>query len=200
MWYTNIRMADSWNDPLEAFPTRTQWTGSRGELASLADFTPAQHLQAVAAHEFGHFLVNWKLGAHMTEISLQDSSPNPVPRGMVSITYAAANKRQHALVGSAAGERACDRWLREEGLWTLDRSLYAEIQGKTDRRGALDHDPSITFDGGSNDYRKLQDEADAILDEVWPLLRSGLTCFDGFARYTGDQMCALLGIDNNPAS
>lgn len=198
MWHTNIRMANPGEAEGVVFPTRTHFTGD-GTLAEVADFTARQHLQAVAAHELGHFLVDWKLGAWIRGISVQDGGDNIIPKGLVEAAWSPVDGWQRLrLIGGAAGERACDRWLREQGLWTPARAVYGEIQGQEDRADALKADPSITFDGGPNDYRRLQDEADRILDEVWPLLLHGLKHFSTYAEYTGDEMCALLGTRNNP--
>lgn len=197
MWHTNIGVADPDGVVRTLFPTRTFFTGE-GALADLADFTTAQHLQAVAAHELGHFLVNWRLGAWMTRISVQEDPGNAIPKGVVSFSRTDGDTARPVLVGGAAGERACDLWLREQGLWTPARAVYGELQGKTDRADALKADPSLTFDGGPNDYRHLQNAADEILSDVWPLLLRGLAHFGDFAEYTGDAMCGLLGIVNNP--
>lgn len=197
MWHHNIGVQNLDGTGHEVFPTRAHFTGA-GTLTELAGFTPGQHLQAVAAHELGHFLVNWKLGGWMFSISVQEDTGNTIPKGVVSFYHPDGNEARPVLVGGAAGERACDRWLREMDLWTPARAVYGELQGSTDREGALQADPTITFDGGPNDYRALQDEADRVLDEVWPLLLRGLEHFRDFAEYTGDEMCALLGITNNP--
>lgn len=196
MWHTNIGVWNPDGPGHRVFPTRALFTGA-GELADLADFTAGQHLQAVAVHELGHFLVNWKLGAQLFRISVQDDPGNVIPKGVVSFSHPDGDTARPVLVGGAAGERACDRWLREQGLWTPARAVYGELQGITDREDARAADPSLTFDGGPNDYRHLQDEADRILDETWPLLVRGLKHFGDFAEYTGDAMCGLLGIANN---
>lgn len=197
MWHHNLGVADP-GAKHQIYPTRALFTG-KGDLADLADFTQAQHLQAVTAHELGHFLVNWKQGAHMREFCIRDDRPNIIPKAVVSFAYPGAADVRLVLVGGAAGERACDRWLHEEGLWNPARAVYAEVQGQTDRKDALVEDPSLTFDGGPNDYRRLQDEADRILDEVWPQLRRGLSRLSRFVTLTGDEACILLGIKNNPA-
>lgn len=195
MWHTNIAMTEPDGAGRQTFPTRAHFTGE-GVLGELAGFTAAQHLQAVAAHELGHFLVNWRLGARMFDISVQDDPGNVIPKGSVSFTHPDGDTSRPVLIGGAAGERACNRWLHDQYLWTPARAVYGEIQGKTDREDALAVDPTITFDGGPNDYRYLQDEADELLDKVWPLLVEGLEHFHDFAEYSGDEMCALLGIVN----
>lgn len=197
MWHHNIGVENLDGTGHKAFPTRTYFAGT-GALAELAAFTAGQHLQAVAAHELGHFLVNWKLGARMIRITVREDPGNVIPKGAVTHVPPDGNTARPVLVGGAAGERACDRWLRENGLWTQARAVYGELQGSTDRGDALKADPTLTFDGGPNDYRLLQDEADRVLDEVWSLLLRGLEHFRDFAEYTGDEMCALLGIANNP--
>jgi hypothetical protein len=195
MWHTNIGLAEPGETEHRTFPTRALFTGN-GVLGELADFTAAQHLQSVAAHELGHFLVNWKLGARMFGISVMEDPSNVIPKGVVSFSHPDGDESRPVLIGGAAGERAYDRWLHEQDLWTPARAVCGEIQGKTDRGDALKADPTITFDGGPNDYRHLQDEADRILDAVWPLLLDGLEHFQDFAEYTGDEMCALLRIVN----
>lgn len=197
MWHMNVGLENTDGTGHEVFPTRHLFTGG-GTLAELSDMTPAQHIQNAAAHELGHFLVNWKLGAWIWRIAVEESPGNVIPSGVVSFSHPDGDTARPVLIGGAAGERAADRWLREQGLWTPGRALFAELQAKTDRRAALEADPTLTFDGGPNDYRLLQDEADRILDEVWPLLRRGLRHFTDFASYSGDAMCALLGIANNP--
>lgn len=167
MWHTNIRMIDPRGTRTSVFPTRAYFTGS-GDVAEVADFTDAQHLQVI-------------------------------PKGVTVFRYPGDDWKRSLLVGGAAGDRACDRWLHEGKLWNPARAIYSEIQGKTDREEAQREDPSTTFDGGPNDYRHLQDEADKALDEVWPLLQRGLAHFDSYAEYTGDRMCELLGIVNNPS-
>lgn len=196
MWHTNITMNGPDGTAQRTIPTRAHFTGN-ATLDELAGFTAAQHLQAVAVHELGHFLVAWKLGAWMARISVREADGNVVPKGFVSYTHPDGNGSRPTLVIGAAGERAFDKWLREQGLWTPSRAVYGEIQGLLDRDDALEADPTITFDDGTNDYRHLQDEADRVLDEVWPLLLRGLEHFGDFAEYTGDEMCARIGIFNN---
>lgn len=198
MWHTNIAMADPGETVGTVFPTRAHFTGD-GVLHELADFTDAQHLQAVAAHELGHFLVQWRQGSWMHRIFVQEAPGNIIPKGEVSFSHPDGDRSRPVLIGGAAGERACDKWLHDQGLWTPARAVYGEIQGRTDREAAQQKDPSITFDGGPNDYRHFQDEADKILDDVWPLLLRGLKRFSSYAELSGDAMCALLGIANNPA-
>ena len=198
MWHTNIRMTNPGEAEGVVYPTRAHFTGD-GTLAELADLTAAQHLQEVAAHELGHFLVGWKLGARRFGISVLDDPGNVIPKGVVSYVHPDGETSRPVLISGAAGERASDRWLREQGLWTPARAVYSEISGQRDREDAQKADPSITFDGGPNDYRHLQDEADRILDDVWPLLVRGLEHFTDFAEYMGTEMCTLLGIPNNPS-
>jgi hypothetical protein len=199
MWHTNIRMINPEGTEGTVFPTRAYFTGS-GVLVEVADFTDTQHLQAIAAHELGHFLVNWKQGAWMHSISIQDGGRDIIPKGVTRFCYPGGEWKRSVLVGGAAGERACDRWLHEEKLWSRARAAYGEMQGRADRDEAVREDPSITFDGGPNDYQHLQDEADKVLDEVWPMLRRGLEHFNSYAEYTGDLMCVLLGVLNNPSA
>lgn len=196
MWHHNIGMCDPDGGEPRVYPTRHFFGGS-GSLADLADFTAGQHCQATAAHELGHFLVNWQQGARMLSIFIREDPGNHIPKGCVSFEHPAGPTSRPVLIGGAAGERACDRWLHDRGLWTPARALYGEMQGEGDRRAAQEVDPTLTFDGGPNDYSHLQDESDRILDDVWPLLQRGLEHFTGFAEYTGDEMCALLGIPNN---
>lgn len=199
MWNTNVAMTAPGESHGEVFPTRAHFIGE-GTLAELVGFTTAQHRQAVAAHELGHFLVHWKLGARVHSIAIEEDGENIIPGGVVSFSYPKSSEIRPILVGGAAGERACDRWLREQGLWTPARAVYGEIQGQTDRTDAQKQDPSITFDGGPNDYRHLQDEADQVLDDVWPLLLRGLGHFREYAAYTGDFLCRRIGICNNPSA
>ena len=198
VWHTNIQTADSAETDPVVYPTRAYFTGT-GNLDEIADLTEEQHIQAVAAHELGHFLVQWQQGAWMHSIAIRKGTgAQVIPAGVTAFAYPDGNHDRHIIIGGAAGERACDRWLHEENLWTTARAVYGEIQGLTDRQDACQIDPSITFDGGPNDYRHFQDEADRALGQVWPLLRSGLAHFTNYAEYTGDQMCQLLGISNNP--
>lgn len=196
MWYTNMHFAEE-GGGYEVFPTRAHFTGS-GNWTEVADFTQDQHVRAVVVHELGHFLVNWKLGAYMLGFRMLSGGPGLFPKAVVT-SRARDDWTRQWLVSGAAGERACERWLHEEELWTPARAVYAEIMGMDDREAALARDPSLTFDGGPNDYRHLQDEADLILDEVWPVLRRGLPRFTTFGELTGDNACARLGIKNNSA-
>lgn len=197
MWHVNLGFAGPGGE-LEPYPTRTRFPGGRSVIEE-ADLSPEQHIRAALAHEFGHFLVNWRLGAVMQALSVQNPEPGRISsRGVVRFHYlGGAGRAWRTLVGGAAGERACDRWLREEGLWNPARAVYAEILARHDRRDALLLDPSITFLEGPGDYRAFQDEADRLLEGLWPLLRRGLLTLQGPVTLSGDEVCHLLGIENN---
>ncbi|MGV9816625.1 hypothetical protein ACWDTQ_32520, partial [Streptomyces cellulosae] len=101
-------------------------------------------------------------------------------------------------LGVVAGERAVDRWLREEGLWTPSRAAWAELAAKHDRDTILASPiyPTPGFGSGTADYGLLHQLADDALARVWEQVRATVPVLLTRRSLTGHELGAMNGIRN----
>jgi hypothetical protein len=128
---------------------------------------PTQERRSIAAHEAGHAAAYLAHGIKFIDITIGGLGPDengitPAARVRPLPTFRATDEQ--VLQVLAAGERAQDRWLREQGLWTPTRAWAVEVTAGHDRgemkRHGLDYDTS--------DLTSLHAETDALLDRLWP--------------------------------
>lgn len=163
--------------------------------SELMRLTADQRLAVTAAHELGHALTWLAGGLQVTEIAL-------TPDGGRRFGHAAAqptgrdDEPRLIAIGTAAGERAEDRWLREAGLWTPDRASVVELSASGDRAWLMEHTtPRPTFGtGGDLDFTVLHDMADDALDQIWERLTDVLPLLVRQRVMSGEQLAAHVGI------
>lgn len=98
-----------------------------------------------------------------------------------------------------AGERAEDRWLREQGLWTSTLAAGVEMGAYGDRRALLRDNPHIGF-GTGQDYVIVHDLADHFLSWHWTRVLAVAGELAARLRLDGDEVAALAGLPNGTHS
>lgn len=129
-----------------------------------------------AVHEAGHAALFLRAGVPVVQMKFY--SPQEVRRWKAkAVTISGERERPLGahMTCLAAGERAADRWLHEEGLWNTERAWAVERYANHDRkdledvvREHLGKDFTYGLDpGGELDCASVHDWADAGLDAVW---------------------------------
>ncbi|WP_331742582.1 hypothetical protein [Kitasatospora sp. NBC_00039] len=136
----------------------------------------ATYRRAVSVHEAGHTVVALHVGMHVQGVEIVEHTrdvgcgPRLELEGTMSpgpneLAYSALVKQL------AAGERAEQRWLRDNGLWTQDRGWAAEMGALHDRDAAV---PSLRALAESDDparllwtYLYFGNQVEDVLDLHW---------------------------------
>lgn len=173
--------------------------------AYLGSLTDGQRDTMRAVHEAAHAVAVLAGGGYVhdawiTETSVLRASA-PTDSGTVSGQVRCCNLPggTENAVFFGAGERAEDRWLRENGLWASDIAAGVELGACGDRRALLELNPHVGF-GTGQDYVIVHDIADHFLSENWA---SVLTLADALAarlRLDGAEVAALAGLPNGTHS
>jgi hypothetical protein len=134
--------------------------------AQILGLTQDQAHASTTIHELAHTTLWIAAGIHVRHISIH-ASPTGEPGGHVECGTVPAHRRLDWAIAIAAGERAQDRWLHENGLWTSDLAADAEIGARHDRKLILDAepDPMPGFGTGGPDYADFHTMADHALDQ-----------------------------------
>lgn len=145
-----------------------------------------QSLLMSATHEAGHAALWASLGVPLarvwvrtvTEAVAADGSGSAAGGVVAGGEGSTSIPHLGAMASAAAGERAADRWLHENGLWTEARAWVVERHSMDDRVYAFrlvaknpESKDRLTFGerpGHPLDYATAHDEADARLEELWP--------------------------------
>jgi len=143
-----------------------------------------------AAHELGHAVLWLTHGIHVVDVG--------VGVGRAECAQPAPGLRGAWTVAVAAGERAQDRWLREQGLWTRGLGAFAEIGTRADRAAifAADPVPRPGFGDGGPDYADLHALADDALDRCRPMILRAIPHLLDAGTMTGDHLAACLETAN----
>ncbi|WP_035796445.1 hypothetical protein [Kitasatospora mediocidica] len=132
----------------------------RFDVRGLYGLPDSHHRQMTTIHEAGHAAVLLAAGIPFDHMSLGQHPNTAAPQaGYVKCTF--TGTLETYIHFFAAGERAQDRWLREQGLWTPIRAWATEILAYTDRQGIAEYAPA-------DDLTALHDEVDTLLDGLWP--------------------------------
>jgi hypothetical protein len=143
--------------------------GAGGTLRPILNL-PHQHRRRYRAiHEAGHATLFAESGIPFHWVEVDHSG------GQV-MTADGPRDLGAQLVGVAAGERAADRWLHENGLWTPWRGWATEVAGIDDRdhirqRIRTHLGAELTYGTQADparDLEALQAVADRELDRLWP--------------------------------
>jgi len=167
----------------------------------------ATYRRAVCAHEAGHAVVALNSGMHVMKVSISEAEGD-IGCGLRAEFAGVTTPGPYELSPSseikiwAAGERAEQRWLRENGLWTEDRGWAAEMGALDDREKSI---PKLERGLGTTDlgtvlanYAKFGDEVEQVLDQNWAAVLAVADALDMTGELTGDQAAALAGLPNPP--
>lgn len=101
------------------------------------------------------------------------------------------------VLATAAGERANDRWLREQSLWTPLAALITEVCADGDRDEITAAHPYIGFGASAAlDYGVLHTAADQLLDTYWPQITAVAEALADRQHMTGDEIAARADMAN----
>jgi hypothetical protein len=95
----------------------------------------------------------------------------------------------------AAGERADDRWLREEGLWTPRRAVCTEVGAQGDRQTLLAFSPHVGFGDKEVHYRAIHDLADEVIEEYWVQITTLAAVLVERIRLDGNEIASLAELE-----
>lgn len=165
-----------------------------------------QHEMQFAVHESAHAVAALASGAHVhyTKIASMDDlwdaegSGGVVPGGDTRVCNIAGGLDFIVLMG--AGERAEDRWLREQGLWTPTRAVGAELGAYGDRCHVLRINPHLGFEGGHDDYLVVHEFADRFVSEHWGAILTVAGVLAERLHLTGEEISRLTGLPNGAHS
>lgn len=167
-----------------------------------------QHEAQIAVHESAHAVAALASGAyvHYSKISSMDalwdavseSADGAVPGGDTQACNLANALDFIVLMG--AGERAEDRWLREQGLWTPARAVGVELGAYGDRRQVRSLNPHLGFEGGPNDYLVVHEFADRFVSEHWSAITTVARALAERLHLTGDEISRMTGLPNGTHS
>lgn len=153
----------------------------------------AQRRRYRAVHEAGHALLFAEFGIPFLWVEVDDIG------GQV-MTAGGPRELGAQLVAVAAGERAADRWLRKEGLWTPQRGWANEVAAADDREHIRQRvhthlGAELTYgirDDPARDLEALQAVADCELDRLWPRVTRLAAALDHCGRLSHEQARDLI--------
>lgn len=199
-----------WNDDLvingRTYPTRHPAPPAAKSHEYLAGLTDAQRDEMRAVHESAHAVTGLAAGAcvHHAQISTTaDLRNEDLPATGRTGGYTPACNITDGLgflVFLGAGERAENRWLCEQGLWTPARAVGVELGAYGDRRHVLDLNPHLGFEGGSEDYSVVHHFADQSVSEHWSAITAVAQVLVTRLFLTGDEIADLTGLPNGTHS
>ncbi|MFF2923089.1 hypothetical protein ACFVTP_11915 [Streptomyces celluloflavus] len=169
------------------------WQAGRN-LYDILAFDDALLRRTIAVHEAAHAVMHFAFGIPVEEIRIADAlGKDTGPGGWVKSTGAWSVPYMRYLTMCAAGERAQDRWMREQGLWTPERAWVCERTATEDRnqaaRSARDCGLQLHFGTGpARDglhYRAVQDTAEAALAPLWDRVMNLAAAADTHGRLSG---------------
>ncbi|MEU1779253.1 hypothetical protein ABZ545_07155 [Streptomyces abikoensis] len=185
-------------------PEPEEWTrGTSASGFSFLRFDAATLRRSVAVHEAGHAILDFASGIPVVEIHLCDDLGKVPGEGGAAWVKCGSGWTvpcMSYLAMCAAGERALDRWMREEGLWTPDRAWVAERASTEDRRMA-DHAVRTSMGmeliygpGIGIDYADVQAAADTDLDPLWDRVLRLAAAVDEHGHLTGREAARYAGM------
>ncbi|MFF2123526.1 OB-fold nucleic acid binding domain-containing protein [Kitasatospora sp. NPDC058184] len=193
-WYADVDLDGA------VYPTRTRVDGPEWAVPDSAHLlhglTRRETVLLDAVHEAGHAVAALAVSAHLHYVLVGAVAHNASARGYTEACGLARGRALAAYCG--AGERAADRWLRENGLWTPVRGVAVELEAAGDRRTYREHHPDVSFGGTGPDYRGVHDAADAVLDRYWPAVRAVAAALVEHRRLDGDAIATITGLPNGP--
>lgn len=186
-WHTNVTFNG------RSYPTRNHTPLT---TINTYDLPARQEKYVDAIHEAGHAIAILTGGGHLHSATIR-AIPNKPNAGGLTDGCNLVDENGHTFAAfSGAGERAIDRWLREEGLWTPERAVAAEIGARGDRRSFLNLNPHVGYGDRDVDYRVVHDLADTALDQHWPAVVRVADALAQHGHLTGDTIADLADLPN----
>jgi hypothetical protein len=192
-WHHNVRRADG-----TPYPTRNRLEDGpeHGDIDPITLGLSQEDSRAICAvHELGHAVVWLAGGIHVASLHLEDGFG-----GQAVCVSRSLTPTMSLVIGTVAGERAVDRWLRQTGLWTPSLAAMAEVTAAHDRASVFSYDPQPRPGFGDGDvcYSVLHDLADEALDAQWDRILDVLPDFIRTGCMTGDELASRIGLPNTP--
>ncbi|MFJ9855255.1 hypothetical protein [Streptomyces sp. NPDC101150] len=169
----------------------------------------ATYRRAICVHEAGHTVVALVSGMRVQSVSVAESEGD-IGCGLRAEFEGTTTPGPYELSRSSvikiwgAGERAEQRWLRENGLWTEVRGWAAELGALGDRQQAIrELEVSLaTTDEGTvlMSYAELGDQVEQVLDRNWASVLTVAEALDVAGELTGNEAAALAGVPNPSAA
>lgn len=191
----------------QPFPTRhpapDYGDNSDAYLGDLPDHQ-RQYLRAI--HEAGHAVAGLAARAHIHYAKITPAAKlataAPTSIGVSGGDVFACNfpDGQATAVYLGAGERAEDRWLHQNHLWTSTRAVGIELGSYSDRRRFLAINPHFGFGADRNDYRVVHDLADDLVAQHWNTITAVADVLVNQIHLTGDQIADLAQFPNGTHS
>lgn len=159
-----------------------------------------------AIHESAHAVAGLAASSHIHYAKITPAAEltaaEPTPSGISGGDVFGCNLTdgQGFAVFLGAGERAEDRWLRLNGLWTTTRAVGIELGAHSDRQQFLAVNPHFGFGADSNDYRVVHDLADQLVTDRWDAITAVADALASQLRLTGDQVADLAQLSNGAHS
>jgi hypothetical protein len=166
------------------------------------DLTHQQRDQLRAIHEAAHAVagltargcIHYAKITPTAELVAAPPTAGGIKSGDVYVCNLTDGQDIAVLLG--AGERAEDRWLRQNNLWTETRAFGIELGAYSDRRKFLDLNPHFGFGADHNDYRVVHDLADELIDRHWDAITAVADVLAERLRLTGDLVADLARMPN----
>jgi hypothetical protein len=196
----------TWHDDVlvngEPYPTRNYAPdyGSNSD-AYLGTLTYEQQDVLRAVHEAAHAVAVLAGGGHVHDAWIKTTAElrtlEPSDTGIKSGAVKACNLIDPTAVAVflGAGERAEDRWLRENELWTSALAAGIELGACGDRKVLLQSNPHVGF-GTGQDYVIVHDLADHLLSEHWDRVLTVAGSLAFRLHLDGDEVAVLAGLPN----
>ncbi|MGW0647955.1 hypothetical protein ACWD4T_03985 [Streptomyces umbrinus] len=198
-------------------PAPAAWSGEAGAtVLPLLELSLRDVRMWTAVHEAGHAVTAAVHYAYVTagqpSIRLNHVYVNHAQwqgralsrGGQAHITFVSGIDFYDLAIWAAAGERASDWWLREEGLWTPDRGWVNEVcaLGDRDNISAFDSRWRVAYTDAERqqcqtdgvtpvDLAATHADTDEFLEEMWPAVRHVARLLYTHGRLTGAQARAV---------
>lgn len=198
----------TWHDDVDIdgrpYPTRNP-VPDNGTCSDdyLGDLTNGQRDHLRATHEAAHAVSCLAAGGHVhyariaTTTVLKSTSHSQSgfkQSGNVMICNLTEGSDVAAFLG--AGERAEDRWLHQNNLWTPTRAVGIEFGAFSDRHHFLDLNPHFGFGVDHNDYRVVHDLADDLITRHWDAITAVSHILATRLHLTGGDIADLARLPN----
>lgn len=201
----------TWHDDItingEPYPTRYPLDGDAATSNDCFDDLLDHHRQYLrAVHEAAHAVAGLTANAHIHYAKIartaELATAAPTTIGIPGGDVFACNfpEGQTFAVFLGAGERAEDRWLRQNNLWTPRRAVGVELGACADRRTFLATNPHFGFGEDRNDYRVVHDLADQLVTDNWTAITAIADILATQLHLTGEQIATLAQMPNGAHS
>ncbi|MEV6165709.1 hypothetical protein AB0L71_28115 [Streptomyces sp. NPDC052052] len=208
---TTPELAAMWHDDItingQPYPTRHPCPDDVTTTEDCFDDLPVHHHQYLTAvHEAGHAVAALVARACVHSATIKPLSElvtaTPTTTGTSHGNTINCNfpDGQTSATCLGAGERAADRWLHQNNLWTPRRALGIELSAYGDRCEFLAANPHFGFGADRNDYRVVHDLADQLITQHWDAVTAVADALVTRLHLTGDQIARIADLPNGTHS